>query len=454
MNLGTIRKVRSLIILLLDFIAVLLIFSSMYHFRLKRLPDYYSPDLWLIVATFIMTLYLSGTYVKEKGNSLPTLPIQTFFICLVGGTLCVLWVYLLGPLEFKNYFGRGVLPIGTLLFGIATTLIRYGVNSLYHLQERGLELLYLGYSPSCDAFLNEQKNHSEVRCVTVLSRKEEYFSNKNINTLCGNLTDNILDKNWQAIIIDPKHIPTRAEKEALIATRLSGTPVFPLADYYESDWFMVPVHHIEDDWFLRSQGFSMVGNPISGRIKRLLDILLSITLLVASTPIIIVCALLIKINSRGPVFFRQTRVGYKGKHFTIFKLRTMRQNAESSGAQWAKENDPRITFIGNILRKTRLDELPQCWNVLSGDMSFIGPRPERPEFTKMLSKEIPYYDLRHTVKPGISGWAQVIFPYGASTEDAVKKLQYELYYIKHQSLLLDLNILIRTALTVFQRAGR
>ena len=132
----------------------------------------------------------------------------------------------------------------------------------------------------------------------------------------------------------------------------------------------------------------------------------------------------------------------------------MHNNAETKGAQWAQNNDHRITTIGRFLRKTRIDEIPQCWNIFKGEMSIIGPRPERPEFTSTLAKQIPYYDLRHIVKPGITGWAQVKYMYGASTEDALKKLQYELYYIKNQSLLLDLNIVLRTLITVFQRAGR
>ncbi|MCL4158917.1 UNVERIFIED_CONTAM: hypothetical protein GTU68_002725 [Idotea baltica] len=198
----------------------------------------------------------------------------------------------------------------------------------------------------------------------------------------------------------------------------------------------------------------MLGNPTSIRVKRIIDIALSVILLIVSIPIICISAALIKSTSKGPIFFKQRRVGFQNSVFTIYKLRTMVVDAESNGAQWAKTNDPRITAVGNFLRASRLDELPQCWNVLKGEMSFVGPRPERPEFTKELADKIPYYDLRHMVKPGITGWAQVIFPYGASVEDSMKKLQYELYYIKNQSLLLDLNIILRTLITVFQRAGR
>ena len=167
-----------------------------------------------------------------------------------------------------------------------------------------------------------------------------------------------------------------------------------------------------------------------------------------------ITALVIKLSSRGPVFFSQTRVGFKGRAFTLYKFRTMHNNAEKQGAQWARDNDPRVLPIGHFLRKSRIDELPQCWNIFKGDMSIIGPRPERPEFTSELTNDIPYYDLRHIIKPGLTGWAQVNYPYGASTEDALRKLQYDLYYIKNYSLFLDLNIMLRTLITVFQRSGR
>jgi exopolysaccharide biosynthesis polyprenyl glycosylphosphotransferase len=453
-NLGTIRQIRSLIILILDFAAILGIFSAVYYLRLDRLPDYQSLDLWLIVLTFISILYLTGTYFKERSHALPALPIRTFFICLVCGAVCIVWVYLMGPREFNNYFGRGVLPVGTLLFGVVSTLSRFAVNGLYHIQEKGVSILYLGFSRHCEAFLGELRDHADVRSVSLLSSLNQPLDFDRVTAIGPDKLSTIVDGNWQPIVIDPDHQPSPEEKQLLISARLSGTPVLSLSDYYELHWYMVPVDHLDDDWFLRTQGFSMIGSPLSRRLKLCLDVALSVVILILTVPLIALCAILIKSTSRGPIFFQQTRIGLHGKPFTIYKLRSMHQDAERSGPQWASANDPRVTKIGNFLRKSRLDELPQCWNVLCGDMSFIGPRPERPEFTDTLNAEIPYYSLRHIVKPGISGWAQVIFPYGASKEDAIRKLQYELYYIKHQSLLLDLNIVVRTAFTVFQRAGR
>jgi exopolysaccharide biosynthesis polyprenyl glycosylphosphotransferase len=254
--------------------------------------------------------------------------------------------------------------------------------------------------------------------------------------------------------VDPDFDATSEEAERLVELRLAGTPVLALADFYEHYWYMIPVTGIDHNWFLHSQGFTVLDNPIAQRIKRVVDIVFSCLLIVVSTPIVLVCGLLIKLTSKGPILYRQKRVGLEGKNFTILKLRTMREDAEQGGPQWAEKGDSRITSVGRFLRDSRLDEIPQCWNVLAGDMSFVGPRPERPEFTKELTEQIPFYDLRHLVKPGITGWAQVIFPYGASVEDSKKKLQYELFYIKNQSLLLDMNIVLRTIITVFQRAGR
>lgn len=454
MNVGTIRSVRSLLIFTLDLIAIISIFSGVYYLRLSQLPNYYSPDLWLITLTFISVLFISGTYFKERGTKLPSLPIRTFLISTIAGIICIIWLYLLGPTKFSEYFGRGILPVATILFGIASTWIRFAINRLYHRQEQGAELLYLGYSESASSFLNELRNHSEVRSTTIATQStvtagfDRYCVNrKDVSTL-------LLTSNWQSVIIDPSHEVSKQETDSLVSLRLRGTPILSLSEFYEKFWFMIPVHDIGDDWFLRSQGFSMLGSPISKRIKRLIDLILSSVLLGVSAPLVLFFGLLIKLTSKGPIFFTQTRVGLGSELFTLYKLRTMVVDAEASGAQWATENDIRITPLGRFLRQTRIDELPQCWNVLKGNMSFVGPRPERPEFTKELSQEIPYYDLRHLVKPGISGWAQVIFPYGASVEDSLRKLQYELYYIKNQSLLLDLNIMLRTLITVFQRGGR
>jgi exopolysaccharide biosynthesis polyprenyl glycosylphosphotransferase len=183
------------------------------------------------------------------------------------------------------------------------------------------------------------------------------------------------------------------------------------------------------------------------------DVTASAVLLLLTLPVIVLFALLVKIDSRGPAFFRQTRVGLYGESFDVIKLRSMRTDAEAAGAQWAKKDDPRVTRIGKFIRKVRIDELPQAWSVLKGEMSFVGPRPERPEFVADLEDQLPYYAERHMVKPGITGWAQVHYPYGASIEDSRHKLEYDLYYAKNYTPFLDLLIILQTLRVVLWHEG-
>lgn len=190
-------------------------------------------------------------------------------------------------------------------------------------------------------------------------------------------------------------------------------------------------------------------------LKRLRDFVLAVAAIVLFAPLMALIALAVKLDSPGPVLFRQTRVGWKGRPYRLLKFRSMRQDAEAGGARWAELNDPRVTRVGKWIRRLHIDELPQLFNVLAGQMSFIGPRPERPEFVRHLEREIPLYPLRHSVPPGITGWAQVKYPYAASVEDARQKLQYDLYYIRNASPLLDLRILLLTVRTlVFLQGSR
>ena len=191
------------------------------------------------------------------------------------------------------------------------------------------------------------------------------------------------------------------------------------------------------------------------RLKRASDVFISLVLLVLASPLMLISALIIRLESPGPVIYKQDRVGLHEREFTVYKFRSMRQDAEKNGAVWASAHDARVTRFGRFIRKVRIDELPQLINVLKGDMSFIGPRPERMAFVRELKKTIPYYGLRHTVKPGLTGWAQVCYPYGATEDDARRKLEYDLYYIKNMSLLLDIHIIFKTVgVVLFPKGAR
>jgi len=222
---------------------------------------------------------------------------------------------------------------------------------------------------------------------------------------------------------------------------------FNLTDFYEKITGKIPTTALERNWFL--ENISQKNNQFFVIAKRLIDIFFASLFGLISLILLPIIALLIKIESKGPLIYKQERVGLANKIFTVYKFRSMVSNAEKDGAQWAQKNDARITKIGKLMRKTRLDEIPQFWNIIIGNMSFVGPRPERPEFVEQLIKEVPYYNERHLVKPGLSGWAQINYPYGASVEDAKQKLQYDLFYIKNQSIALDVSIILKTINTIF-----
>lgn len=239
---------------------------------------------------------------------------------------------------------------------------------------------------------------------------------------------------------------------ALLECKLAGFRVTELSSFFEKQIGQIRLDSLNASWLIFGEGFRQ--NRLRSFNKRLFDIVASIGLLIVTLPILVLTALLIVLTMGRPIFYRQQRVGQNGKPYSILKFRSMRNDAEVGGApQWATQTDPRVTPVGRVIRKLRIDELPQIFNVLRGDMSFVGPRPERPEFVDELSEKIPYYDCRHSIKPGITGWAQVRYPYGASIDDAREKLQYDLYYVKNHTLFLDCMILLDTVQVVLYGKG-
>jgi sugar transferase (PEP-CTERM system associated) len=230
----------------------------------------------------------------------------------------------------------------------------------------------------------------------------------------------------------------------LLDCKMRGIEVLDIQTFFERETGKLRLDCMHPSWMIFSDGFGQ--SPLQDYVKRSFDIVTSLALLTATLPIMFITILAIKIEDGGPVFFRQVRVGQGGKHFEVIKFRSMRVDAESDGkARWAAKNDSRVTRVGAVIRKFRIDELPQVINVLKGEMSFVGPRPERPEFVEKLSATIPYFAERHRVKPGITGWAQIRYQYGSSEKDALEKLQYDLYYAKNHNVFLDLTILLQTA---------
>jgi sugar transferase (PEP-CTERM system associated) len=267
-----------------------------------------------------------------------------------------------------------------------------------------------------------------------------------------------IDRIVQQFNVDEVIVAVREQRggsvpmDQLLACRVRGIPVLDLAGFYERTRGEVPIDSLKASWLVYGNGF--VQGMARTLVKRAFDIVSSAILLLIATPVMLVTALAIRLESRGPIIYRQERVGLGGRTFVCAKFRSMRTDAEKDGvARWAQKNDARVTRVGAFIRKMRIDELPQLINVLRGEMSLVGPRPERPSFVAQLRDEIPFYDIRHSVKPGVTGWAQVRFNYGASVEDARRKHQFDLYYVKNNSLFLDLLVLVETVSVVLFREG-
>lgn len=273
-----------------------------------------------------------------------------------------------------------------------------------------------------------------------------YSTVKDLESLCSN-------RHIETIVLALDEKRGTLPMHELIQYKFMGIEVLDGLGFYESLAGKVPVERVNPSWLLFSEGF-YVGR-VTRMLKRTLDISVALTMLLVSLPVFLISAVVIKLESPGEVFYRQDRVGENGLHFKIIKFRSMRADAEQNGPVWAASEDDRVTRFGRCIRKVRIDELPQLINVLKGDMSFVGPRPERPVFVEELAKSIPYYTVRHVVKPGITGWAQINYPYGASVEDALRKLEYDFYYIKNLSIGMDLATIFQTIKVVlFQKGAR
>jgi len=273
--------------------------------------------------------------------------------------------------------------------------------------------------------------------------------------LDGSLVNYALEHDIDEIVVASDERRNNLPVDELFACKIRGVEITEILDFIERETGQIAVNLIYPSWVIYSNGFASV-NHLRNSLDWIFNAVMAIVLFIITWPVMLITIILIKIDEglRAPVFYFQERVGLDGEPFNIIKFRSMRLDAEKFGVQMASEDDPRITKIGNYLRKYRIDELPQMYNVIRGDMGFVGPRPERPEFVQSLIKNIPYYNERHNVKPGLTGWAQLKYPYGATEADSLEKLKYDLYYIKHRSFLLDLLILVRTVEIVLFGKGR
>jgi len=315
-------------------------------------------------------------------------------------------------------------------------------------------VLILGAGTQAQKIQNFEDN-SHFKCVGFVASNEQIIevAPDRVITKQGSLSDLAIRHGATEIVISLEERRGCLPTEELLACRLQGMQVSNFSSFMERETGQVEIESLDLNWLIFADGFS-VHHRLQRSIKRAFDIVVSLALIVFTIPILIPAALAIWLEDRGPFLYRQTRTGLYGRTFMLLKFRSMKMDAEADGiARWASAHDARVTKVGALIRKVRVDEIPQVINVLQGDMSFVGPRPERPSIVDELSRTIPFYRHRHSVKPGITGWAQVNYPYGASMEDARQKLKFDLYYIKNYTLILDILILMQTARVVLWPQG-
>lgn len=349
------------------------------------------------------------------------------------------------------------LEISLIAFIIAFCVYRLIVEGIRRKFLRGQRVLLVGSDPIVQllAAAMQQRISLPLKLTGIIRGNADTGKLALSFATCGDLKD--LDALCSSFRPNRLAVGMQLEGDAMPSSKLlemrrRGISVEDATELYEAICGRVPVHEID----MRSMAFgrSLQPDPMTSQVYRFFSMFFAVIIAILISPILLIIAIAIKLDSKGPVFYRQERVGLNGKLFQAMKFRSMRIDAETStGPVWASENDPRVTRVGRILRKLRLDEFAQIWNVLRGEMSLVGPRPERPHFTKILCEQIPYYDVRHSVAPGITGWAQVCASYGSSVEESRVKLEYDLFYLKNHSLLLDALIIFKTIKIAFFGRG-
>lgn len=448
-------SVRSIqyFLLITDLVLLFICFNFGYWIRFSEWEPHYLLTYQMIHVMLITVacLYTFDAFDPRAHISGLYSPLRFVIAVMMAGALIALATYAMGG-ALNMQFGRGVMGLSLGPFAVIGGVLRWSLNHWLERRDSQLNWLVVGSHSFSRQFHADVLKLSKVGTVHFLIPEgEELDSNLPILGRWGDL-DRFMRRKWSGIIVcTGDQIPNEIV-DRLLSLRLSGVRVLNLSDFYEEVWLKVPVYFVDRSWLLLTQGFSLLHNPIGLRLKRVGDLIGSIVLIPLCLPVILLAAFFIYLEDRHSPIYSQKRIGLDGREFMIYKLRTM--IPESGEATWSAENDSRITWVGKYLRKFRFDELPQIWNVLMGDMSFIGPRPELPSYREDLEATLPHYRLRYLVRPGITGWAQVLFKYGSSLEDAREKLQYDLYYIKNYSLILDFAIVFKTFRVLLLGQGR
>ena len=426
-------------------------FSSIPYNASPVLPIY--PKAIVFAAIMLGIMIAMGLYQREHQPQ--SWHYGRLGVSFIAGLAAMTLVFYAVP---RLFLGRGVFGIAYVIafLAIAGVRLAYFTATGYDANKRRILVLGTGTRAAKVDALEKLGNGRQGFCVVgylALQGAHHFVAKDRIlsdeESLCAiakkydvdEIVIGVRDRRGGGLPIDD-----------LLQCKLSGIDIIDLPSFFERETGYVHLQSMNPSWMIFSDGFDR--GPLRDAIKRIFDVLFSVMLLAISLPVIIVTAILIKLDSSGPVLYHQERVGRGSVPFDVLKFRSMRTDAEKDGKpRWASQNDDRITRVGRVIRKLRIDELPQIFNVLKGEMSFVGPRPERPYFVDQLSQQIPFFVCRHNVKPGITGWAQIRCSYGASVEEAIEKLQYDLYYVKNHSLFLDLVVIFQTVQVILFGKG-
>jgi len=410
--------------------------------------------IWALAAfaaMMIMVMTAVGVYGADSLRSIRFATARLLVAISLGVIALTVLDFIIGGYNFwrSTLFYAMQAAIGLL---VVNRLVVGGILGASAFRRR---VLVLGSGPRAQR-LRQLGEHHDSGFVIVgfigMGEKEPVVEEAIARTAIHNLKRFVENLGASEVVLALEERRNALPLKDLLRIKTAGVHVNDVSSFVERETGRVDLDTVNPSWLIFSDGFSS-GRVVSSAAKRLFDIVASLLLLALTAPVIVLFGILVKLDSPGPMFYRQTRVGLFGQPFDVIKLRSMRTDAEVNGAQWAAKDDPRVTRIGKFIRKVRIDELPQAWSVLIGDMSFVGPRPERPEFVADLEEQLPYYAERHMVKPGITGWAQINYPYGASIEDSRHKLEYDLYYAKNYTPFLDMLIILQTLRVVLWNEG-
>jgi sugar transferase (PEP-CTERM system associated) len=447
--MGKLNLKKQILILGGDIILIIVSFYLAPVIRSAIFPDYiyvFEPADVVAIFIYLLSFYVFDFYNLEDIRS--SQYILRFILATTVASVLISAVYYI--LHVRP--GSLILFISSVLICIFLLGWRYFFDEFFKYSEKPARLLIIGAGQTggnLHEILRGNKNYEIVGFLDDDKKKWGMsFGNPSVIGGTEMLPTLVKELRIDKVIIAITGVIRPEVYKKLVEAKFNGTTIYEMPSFYEKVVGKIPVLHTNEMWLGHADIYGVKGNLYNAKVKKIFDKSFAFIGFLFAVPIMCIVSLLVKLDTRGPVFYRQKRVGFNGVIFDLIKFRSMNINSEMNGAVWAQENDSRITRVGRIIRSLRIDEVPQLWNVLKGELSLVGPRPERPEFIEQLTRVIPYYSLRHSVKPGITGWAQVNYPYGASIDDALEKLQFDLYYIKNVTFLLDIYIILRTIRTV------